>query len=58
MDIKEAEEILKGTHCPKCNLSANTLLHNFCTHKVCPVRAALATKFGPREASKFNGKSH
>jgi len=24
--------------CPKCNLKAETLLHKFCQHQVCPVR--------------------
>lgn len=26
----------KETACPKCGLKFNTLLHPFCTHKVCP----------------------
>jgi hypothetical protein len=28
-----------ATVCPKCNLKAETLLHKFCQHQDCPVRA-------------------
>lgn len=28
-----------STACPKCGLEFKTLLHPFCTHKDCPVRA-------------------
>lgn len=33
-------ELDTGT-CPKCGLQAKTLLHRFCQHRDCPVRAYL-----------------
>jgi len=28
----------KSTACTKCGLEAKTMLHPFCTHRICPVR--------------------
>lgn len=42
--MNAAFDIATATECPKCGLQAKTLLHRFCTHKVCPVREALAAK--------------
>jgi hypothetical protein len=43
-------DIRTATACPKCALEAKTLLHRFCTHADCPVRAALkAPKTAPAE---------
>ncbi len=36
--------VLRQPRCLKCNLAASSLLHRFCTHADCPVRAALAAR--------------
>lgn len=35
-------DVTQMTQCPKCGLKAETLLHNFCTYTVCPVRSSLS----------------
>lgn len=41
IDDMEEDAILTSSSCPKCGLEAKTLLHRFCQHASCPVRAAL-----------------
>ena len=35
------EDVLKLSACRKCGLEAKSMLHRFCQHAECPVRAAL-----------------
>lgn len=36
-----SDDVLKLSECPKCGLEAKSLLHPFCTHKGCPIKAAI-----------------
>lgn len=46
MNVAQAEQILKGKECPRCGLEAKTLLHQFCTHSICPIRKAFNVRDG------------
>jgi hypothetical protein len=39
---EDENDVLKMEECPLCGLTARSMLHRFCQHDKCPVRAALA----------------